>query len=558
MTDTTVTAPAQEVQTIPSDYQAPTSIPDDSQDVQPSQAAGPGAAQAEPSPNPGAGLGGTADLENRVAQNNAAMANPVPAPVPKHRSILSAILHAIGDVMGGPKTTQTVDPETGAITNTPLNREQRIANTAGMYIRGIGAGLAQHGPGATGKAVVAGGQAQMDYQKQQSEDTLAQSKNIQQQVLNRATIAYQNNQTLLAWRKFDMEGAEFKQRVNDSDRAFDLQMQQAGGTQVPMIVDGKDMNGTDNEIGIMSWMTNHPTAPKGYDYVPTREIDDKGKTIYKVLQVPHDAMNDMVTVPTKDAKAMGIPVNTTGDSVTMRRGALVAARSQNLKDLNEQSDIKAHNAAAAKDTRETNLLGTVTEKDRFDQGQEDLRASMKVAAEQGTKIQSMVNDESTKGPNSYSTFASENAALSDTLQRAKITGDEVASAFAKTMGIQGVNSIADMKRISPVEAQKVEELGSAGREFWAKVTKFTQGELPASTMKELQALQVNLSNVKYRGYVANMMLVSKKDPNTQILDQRGTNLVPLGAVMPDTGQAKGSDGRTYWVTKQGQVLGEVK
>lgn len=98
------------------------------------------------------------------------------APPPK-KSVLADIAHAIGDVLGGPRTVQRVNPATGAIEEVPLSREGRIANTAGIYLRGAAAGAAQHGPGAVGKAALAGVQEQQATQQQQTENTLAASRN---------------------------------------------------------------------------------------------------------------------------------------------------------------------------------------------------------------------------------------------------------------------------------------------------------------------------------------------------------------------------------------------
>src|ERR1700748_1534947 len=59
-------------------------------------------------------------------------------PPAKKPSFLADVLHAVGDVLGGPKTQAKVDPNTGKISQQPLDRQQRIANTAGIYLRGAG------------------------------------------------------------------------------------------------------------------------------------------------------------------------------------------------------------------------------------------------------------------------------------------------------------------------------------------------------------------------------------------------------------------------------------
>lgn len=99
-----------------------------------------------------------------------------PPPSPPKRTLLSDILHAVGDVLGGPKTTQQVNPQTGQIEPVPLSREGRIANTIGIYARGAAAGAAQQGPGAVGKAALAGVQAQQQFQQQQQENLQGNAK----------------------------------------------------------------------------------------------------------------------------------------------------------------------------------------------------------------------------------------------------------------------------------------------------------------------------------------------------------------------------------------------
>jgi hypothetical protein len=112
------------------------------------------------------------------------------------KSLMSDILHAVGEVLGGPSTTTQVNPQTGAIEKVPLSRSERIANTSSMYLRAMAAGAGQHGPGHLGKAAAAGAQATQQFQQQQQENTLAQSQNVrstnaaqQQKLLTQASLA---------------------------------------------------------------------------------------------------------------------------------------------------------------------------------------------------------------------------------------------------------------------------------------------------------------------------------------------------------------------------------
>src|SRR5579871_3019200 len=133
-----------------------------------------------------------APLNNRTAP---AMPQPTAPPPPKKTSLVSDILRAVGDVLGGPSTHDEVDPTTGEIKHgVPFSRSQRIANTAGIYLRGAAAGAAQHGPAAIGKAALAGVNEQQQTQQQQQENTLEQSKNVQAQLRGKASDALINQQ----------------------------------------------------------------------------------------------------------------------------------------------------------------------------------------------------------------------------------------------------------------------------------------------------------------------------------------------------------------------------
>ena len=116
---------------------------------------------------------------------------------------MSDIFHAVGEVLGGPSTQKRVNPQTGVIEEVPLSRSGRIANTIGIYARGAAAGAAQHGPGAVGKAALAGSQEQQQTQQQQTENTLAESKNVQSQLEAQDRVRYKLNRSpnlAFAWR----------------------------------------------------------------------------------------------------------------------------------------------------------------------------------------------------------------------------------------------------------------------------------------------------------------------------------------------------------------------
>lgn len=342
--------------------------------------------QPQPQPQPAAQPmnATTADVANQSANQTSGdvmqgqgsvaptrQAPPAPQPQPPaHRSLMGDILHAVGEILGGPSTTRQVNPQTGQIETVPLSREQRIANQIGVFARGAAAGAAQHGPAAIGKAALAGVQEQQEFQQQATENLQQQERLTQQQLMNRATIAAQNNEYLLSLRRFDLESNEFKQKLIDSNNALAVQLHDAGAVAIPMIVNGKDVNGTSDEASIMNWVAAHPKPARGYDYLPLFSLDSSGKMVHTVMQFPHDALNDMVTIPVQQARDLGIPVPATqGDTVDIRLGQAIAARSAMLKDMNTQSEIDVHGqqmktskTEATKNIAEANLANSKANK----------------------------------------------------------------------------------------------------------------------------------------------------------------------------------------------------
>lgn len=288
-----------------------------------------------------------------------AAAPPAQAQPPHHNSVLSDILHAVGDVLGGPKTRQQVNPQTGAIENVPLTREQRIGSGIGMYLRAAGAGLAQHGPGAMGKAIMAGSEEEAQTEQRQRENTMAESRNVQGQLLQQATIAHQNNQQLLAQRQFELQGKEFQQRINDSNRQFDMLAQEHGFLRPQIMVDGKDINGAaGNEADMMKYFSDAAAhkQPDGYQlmYVPT--TDENGKMSHTVYQVPIDQMKKPVQVSADYFKAMtGLEPPSKGE-VTTTYGGLIGLHSQFIESQLKQAQITEAGAKTKEANAQANLL----------------------------------------------------------------------------------------------------------------------------------------------------------------------------------------------------------
>ncbi|MCU1305165.1 MAG: hypothetical protein JWQ87_5449 [Candidatus Sulfotelmatobacter sp.] len=119
-----------------------------------------------------------------------------PEPVSEHHGFLSDLLHAVGDVFGGPKNVQRVNPQTGAIESVPASTRQRIAGGVASAVRGAAAGAAERGPGAVGRAALAGVQSADQARAIQQQALSRQSENVRQ--TNAAEMEKQQVQANLA------------------------------------------------------------------------------------------------------------------------------------------------------------------------------------------------------------------------------------------------------------------------------------------------------------------------------------------------------------------------
>ena len=103
-----------------------------------------------------------------------------PQPPPEKPSVLSTILHAVGDALGGPKTGEQ---------GQPISTAARTLHGVGTIIQGVAAGAAQHGPGSVGASALAGAQVQQRQAQQEKDNTLANRKQTQEELMNQATTA---------------------------------------------------------------------------------------------------------------------------------------------------------------------------------------------------------------------------------------------------------------------------------------------------------------------------------------------------------------------------------
>jgi hypothetical protein len=260
----------------------------------------------------------------------------------------------------------------------------------------------------------------------------------------------------------------------------------------------KNTDGTFNVYHIGD-PTKMNTAP--IDVTTGYHMDDKGNPVFETTSMPAG------TVKISDALASHTAVaaraSAEQNAVYQKKQEALAIQST----PEGQADIALKNAQADKAERDNS------------------------ADKQSQQGITEINNASTKGKDSYANFAAENNTFKDTLTAAK-SGDEVASNFAKTMGIMSVNKIGDLSRISPQEyAALGPDLGSVFRQGQAILSKAGSGQLPDNTVKELSALQQRVSDIKYASYLSNMQLIAQNrgmdTSKVMVLSQDGKTPVQL-------------------------------
>jgi hypothetical protein len=125
-----------------------------------------------------------------------------PQAPPQKPSVLSTILHAVGDALGGPKTGDQ---------GQPISTAARTLHGVGTIIQGAAAGAAQHGPGSVGASALAGAQVQQRQAQQEKDNTLANRKQTQEELISQAqTAKYAIDTAKTGW-----EFARLKRVVSD-------------------------------------------------------------------------------------------------------------------------------------------------------------------------------------------------------------------------------------------------------------------------------------------------------------------------------------------------------
>jgi hypothetical protein len=114
---------------------------------------------------------------------------PAPAADDGGGNTFSRVLHAVGDALGGPKTRNTVDAN-GNIVPQKLTTGQRVGTGIATAVLGMGAGMAQHGPGSVGRSIVAGSQAEQSVQDRREQQLRAQA-DMAIHAINTARLGWQ-------------------------------------------------------------------------------------------------------------------------------------------------------------------------------------------------------------------------------------------------------------------------------------------------------------------------------------------------------------------------------
>lgn len=290
----------------------------------------------------------------------AAVQQVVQAPVAQatqtHRDFASKILGAISDVLGGKSSPQYSRDASGALSTTQhINtRGEQARNIIGTALQGAAAGASQQGPNAEGRAFAAGlgGKMQADQAQDQTKRAQADQdfETKQKQTLQNAQIANYNNQNLLERRRLDQADKAEQDKLVENQNAVAQRLEAAGAVTPPVIVDGKDINGTaGNEQAMMKYFSdpqNHAVTD-GQALMHTYSRDEKGQMIDTVHLVPKDQLKTTMVEPSPEVKkAYALPSGTKlslGDSITLD----TKLKEQGNKEAMDAATIKEKNANAA-------------------------------------------------------------------------------------------------------------------------------------------------------------------------------------------------------------------
>lgn len=218
-----------------------------------------------------------------------------------------------------------------------------------------------------------------------------------------------------------------------------------------------------------------------------------------------------------------------------------------------------------------NPEGTVTDKDRYVQGQEDYRASLARQATNQNEVAKAGLAALQKQADDYGKFVATANSAQSNIAAAK-TGDELAASLGPLATALLVTSANGVHRVNTVEMDAAgKDVGSLGRRLDAALAKAGKGTLPAETIAETQQLIQRYSDAKFNSYqngAAYTQALHKLDPKqTPILNKDGSfgagaptapssaGSTPSGATHTGIGSA---DKKRHWLDANGNDLGIVQ
>lgn len=475
-------------------------------------------------------------------------------------SVASQVLGSIADVLGGKNNTTYQVDQNGQTqpVQTPKTRGQQVATIAADALRGGAAGAQIHGPGAGLRSFEAGAGATLEHGDQQDilkrQQASTDFEQQQQALARKGQIALQNQQIAQSTWQMVREQGEIDTKT--ADRLNEMSSMVSGDSRnkdyghyasfQDFLEQHKDLGANIPQLQAQGLIRAVPEFSGGK---PT------GVHIFEIHPAWADQKNDE---PVKISVPGGLDDK---NKPTYKDYTIPAGGMNNGDILKAQVGLGAQAMKASTEAKQAEAETEVTPKERFIQSQETARALISKQAAMGAELQKKgmedINKISSEGKDSYANFAAENNGFAADIAAAK-SGDELAATLAKTMGIQNVNKLADLSRISPAEYDAVgRDLGSAYRQMATVISKAGTGIPPAATMKELAGLQQRVQLAKYNSYIQSVNLIGKNNQipadrlnvfapdgvHTTTLDKAIQQLSPPQGA---TGKVPGADGRMHW------------
>lgn len=292
---------------------------------------------------------------------------------PVRTGIFDRILETLG---GGPKKSYTVDPDTGKLEehDSQDTRGNLFKHVLAGMLTGLAAGSQQHGPGAGIRGLGAGISASANLAEAQDEQKKIQAQkdaeNQNAATLRRAQIQRYNFEELMQLRNEKRLDQESFDRHMQGQQQLIGGIRSAGGTLVPVVVNGKDINAGDtpgNDADLMkAYAGGQIKAGQGSHLVLTTDRQQDGTMIHHVWNVPDDALNTQMAVPDDIKKFFNIPdtastmplrqiLNLTGN-MNDRRNNDVERQLKEEQIKTQQSEQKKNAADTGKTQEETDQL----------------------------------------------------------------------------------------------------------------------------------------------------------------------------------------------------------